>query len=144
MMANDKTSLLQEAERRLRRLSLERLRVASDFLAYLEEREEEEATFRRAVRQMEAGEVVRFEDIRTREAQNFYEKADPPLVRRLHRCFEQLRETPYEHPNIRRLKGPLAGFFRYRVGNWRVIYNVDDDAREVTILLIVHRGQAYR
>jgi hypothetical protein len=67
---------LTEAERRLRSLSPERLRVANDFLAYLQEREENEATaellsipgfeaaFQRAVQQAESGEVVRFEDIR--------------------------------------------------------------------------------
>lgn len=69
-------SLLQSTKDRLRRLSPERLRVANDFLAYLEEREENEATqellslagfeaaFLRAACQAEAGEVVRFEDIR--------------------------------------------------------------------------------
>jgi hypothetical protein len=69
-------ALLQKAERHLRQLSPDRLRVAGDFLAYLEEREESEATeellslpgfeaaFRRAVQQAEAGEVVPFEDIR--------------------------------------------------------------------------------
>ena len=53
-------------------LSPERLRVANDFLAYLQEREENEATaellsipgfeaaFRRAVEQVERGEVVRY------------------------------------------------------------------------------------
>ena len=68
--------LLGTAERRLRRLSPERLRVADDFLAYLEEREESEATrellrlpgfeavFRRAVEQVKTGQVVSFEDIR--------------------------------------------------------------------------------
>lgn len=68
--------LLQKAERRLRRLSPDRLRVAEDFLAYLEEREENEATeellsipsfeedFREAVQQADAGEVVSFESIR--------------------------------------------------------------------------------
>ena len=69
-------ALLRTVESRLRRLSPDRLRVADDFLAYLEEREENEATqellsiegfdqaFRRAVQQVEAGDVVRFEDIR--------------------------------------------------------------------------------
>jgi len=68
--------LLKETERRLRALSLERLRVANDFLAYLEERESSDATqellnipgfeeaFRRAVQQAEQGQVARFEDIR--------------------------------------------------------------------------------
>ncbi len=69
-------AMLAEAERRLRGLSPERLRVASDFLAYLQEREENEATaellnipgfeeaFQRAAEQAESGDVVRFEDIR--------------------------------------------------------------------------------
>jgi hypothetical protein len=70
------SSLLQSAARRLRRLSPERLRVADDFLAYLEEREETKATqellnlpgfeetFLRAVQQAKTGEAVPFDDIR--------------------------------------------------------------------------------
>lgn len=69
-------SLIVEAERRLRALSPERLRVAVDFLAYLEERESSEATeellripgfeeaFQQAAEQAPRGEVVGFEDIR--------------------------------------------------------------------------------
>ena len=72
----DTTPIVAEAERRLYSLSLQRLRVASDFLAYLQEREENEATaellsipgfeaaFWRAVEQADRGDVVRFEDIR--------------------------------------------------------------------------------
>jgi PHD/YefM family antitoxin component YafN of YafNO toxin-antitoxin module len=68
--------ILQEAEKRLRRLSPQRLRVVSDFLAYLEEREENEATaellsipgfeqtLREAMQQAQAGEVVPFDSIR--------------------------------------------------------------------------------
>jgi len=69
-------AILTEAERRLRSLSPARLRVANDFLAYLQEREENQATtellsipgfeaaFRRGVEQADSGDVVRFEDIR--------------------------------------------------------------------------------
>jgi len=69
------TKVLGEARERLGRLSPGRLQVASDFLAYLEEREQSEATeellnipgfegaFRRAVQQAEEGQIVRFEDI---------------------------------------------------------------------------------
>jgi len=72
----DASPLLQEAERRLRHLSAERLRVVIDFLAYLEERESAEATaellaipgfeedFRRAIAQADANEVVRWEEVR--------------------------------------------------------------------------------
>ena len=74
------TALLQEAERRLRRLSADRLRVAEDFIAYLEEREESEATeellslsgfeaaLRHAVQQADAGQVVPFKDVRPRKS----------------------------------------------------------------------------
>jgi len=55
----------------------------------------------------------------TREAQHFYEKAEASLVRRLNQCFQYLKRNPYEHPNIKRLKGPLSGYFRYRLGDWR-------------------------
>ncbi len=41
---NTRSELLPEVEKRLRRLSLDRLRVANDFLAYLEERENSLAT----------------------------------------------------------------------------------------------------
>ncbi len=80
----------------------------------------------------------------TRQAQSFYEQATTSLVRRLNRCFEQLRQNPHEHPNIKRLKGPLQGYFRYRVGDWRVVYEIDEGQRVVTVLLIVHRSSAYR
>ncbi|RKY69967.1 MAG: hypothetical protein DRP97_04525 [Candidatus Latescibacterota bacterium] len=70
------SAILTEAECHLHSLSPERLRVANDFLAYLHEREENQATaellgipgfkavFRRAVEQADNGDVVSFEDIR--------------------------------------------------------------------------------
>ena len=69
------TTLRSEASKRLRNLSPERLRVANNFLAYLQEREESEATrellgipgfeesFDRAVTQVKRGKVVRFDRV---------------------------------------------------------------------------------
>jgi hypothetical protein len=69
-------TILRGAELRLRRLSLDRLRVADDFLSYLEEKEADASTrellglagfedrYREALRQSKSGETVRFEDIR--------------------------------------------------------------------------------
>ncbi|NQZ63038.1 type II toxin-antitoxin system RelE/ParE family toxin, partial [Crocosphaera sp.] len=42
------------------------------------------------------------------------------------------------------LKGEFAGKYRFRVGDYRVIYTIDDQKSEVIILLIIHRSQAYR
>ena len=79
----------------------------------------------------------------TRDAQKFYQDADDPLVRRLNRCFDQLQHNPYEHLNIKRLKGRLAGYWRYRLGNWRVVYRVDEEEHVITVVLIAHRSKAY-
>jgi len=80
----------------------------------------------------------------TRKAHRFYEKADTTLVRRINRCFELLGENPYEHPNIKRLRGTLSGYFRFRVGDWRVIYSILEDERQVIVLMIAHRNRVYR
>ena len=73
---NEEELLRKNAKERLQRLSIGRLRVANDFLAYLEEREENEATeellsiegfreaFAEAVEQVESAETVPLTSIR--------------------------------------------------------------------------------
>lgn len=80
----------------------------------------------------------------TNEAHRFYEEADPVLAGKLNRCFETLQNDPFRHPNIRGLKGPLAGYLRYRVGDWRVVYEIQEQEERVIVVLIAHRSEAYR
>jgi len=80
----------------------------------------------------------------THEARRFYEHASEAMVRKLNRCFDLLRENPYDHPNIKALKGPLAGHFRYRLGDYRVLYRIDKQKNQVVVLLIIHRRKAKR
>lgn len=48
-----------------------------------------------------------------------------------------------QHPaQSKRLRNSRT--FRLRVGDYRVIYAVDDEARQVTILAIGHRREVYR
>lgn len=77
------------------------------------------------------------------EAEQVYSRANTQLVRRLNRCFERLQENPLQHPNIKTLKGSLSGLYRYRVGDWRVIYEVLEDEKIVNILQILQRKDAY-
>ena len=46
-------------------------------------------------------------------------------------------------PNVKRLMGP-ARRWRVRVGDYRVVYEIDDAARRVTILVISHQRDVYR
>jgi mRNA interferase RelE/StbE len=79
----------------------------------------------------------------TKVSAKFYRSADTSLAKRLARAFEALEQNPRQHPNIKALKGDLAGRYRYRVGDYRVIYRIDDDTAEVIILLIKHRREVY-
>jgi mRNA interferase RelE/StbE len=85
-----------------------------------------------------------YEILLTEEAYRAYEDADPVLTKKLNRCFQYLGETPHAHPNIKRLSGSLAGCYRYRLGNWRVVYQIDEEQHQVTVLLIAHRRETYR
>jgi mRNA interferase RelE/StbE len=42
------------------------------------------------------------------------------------------------------LKGDLKGFYRYRVGNYRVIYAIDFQERKILVFFINHRKDIYR
>jgi mRNA interferase RelE/StbE len=84
-----------------------------------------------------------FEVILSPEAQAFFAAAQTPLARKLARCFAELEREPRRHNNIKRLSGKLSGLSRYRVGDWRVIYRIDDAARRVFVLSIANRREVY-
>ena len=77
------------------------------------------------------------------EARRFYERGDAPLQRKLDRCFDVLKQTPRRHPNIKPLKGRLADRFRYRIGDFRVIYTIDEQTVTVFVVTIAHRKDVY-
>lgn len=87
---------------------------------------------------------ARYELRLTREALRVYESVDAVLLKKLHRCFDILRQDPYTHPNSKRLTGVLSGYWRYRVGDWRVVYQVQEEPQQVIIITIAHRSQVYR
>ena len=41
------------------------------------------------------------------------------------------------------LTGEFAGKRRYRVGDWRVIYTVDNEQSAVIVLTTAHRSEVY-
>jgi mRNA interferase RelE/StbE len=40
--------------------------------------------------------------------------------------------------------GDKAGLWRYRVGDYRLICHIDDEAESLRVLRIAHRKEAYR
>ena len=77
------------------------------------------------------------------EAEKVYRKANNVLAKKLARCLKRLEESPRFHPNVKALKGNYAGYYRYRVGDYRVVYSIDDRAKIVNIIVIAHRSRVY-
>ena len=49
----------------------------------------------------------------------------------------------FEQTTSQRLSANLAGFYKLRVGNYRVIYSVDEQGQLVAIIRVGHRSEIY-
>ncbi|TVR94105.1 MAG: type II toxin-antitoxin system RelE/ParE family toxin [Spirochaetaceae bacterium] len=57
--------------------------------------------------------------------------------------YEQLRENPYFGRNIKKLRNWKPETWRYRIGNYRLFYVIDDTVRIVSIVSLEPRSSAY-
>jgi mRNA interferase RelE/StbE len=58
--------------------------------------------------------------------------------------YPALCESPQFGPNIKRLKNWNPPTWRYRVGDWRFFYEIDEGKRIVFMTVADHRREAYR
>ena len=77
------------------------------------------------------------------EAQSFYNKTSIATVKKINRCLLILEQDPYNHPNITALRGNLTGRYRYRIGDYRILYLVEEELKVVFVTLIAHRSKVY-
>jgi len=61
---------------------------------------------------------------------------------RLGKAILALADAP-RPPHVRKLAGGLTGY-RVACGDWRVLYEVDDAARVVSVWRVAHRRESYR
>ena len=78
------------------------------------------------------------------EAKTFYATTNQATAKKIARCLQQLEQNPYQHPKIKTLKGKLTGYYRYRIGDYRVIYLIDDKENQVLVNTIAHRSEVYK
>ena len=69
-------------------------------------------------------------------------KLDPPARRRVQAAIELLAEEP-RPPAAKMLVGS-GGAWRVRVGDYRIIYDIEDDRLLVLVLAAGHRREIYR
>nr|MDO8075536.1 type II toxin-antitoxin system RelE/ParE family toxin [Candidatus Freyarchaeota archaeon] len=68
------------------------------------------------------------------KAKKALDKLDPKMGGRIREKIRELRELPRQGEHLR-----YSPFWKLRIGNYRVIYEIDEERRRVIILFIGHR-----
>jgi mRNA interferase RelE/StbE len=85
--------------------------------------------------------TTKFEIIVTRRAEKILQRLPQNLVRRLDRAIKALGDNPRPTGYIK-----LVGeddLYRIRVGDWRIIYSIEDKKLIVVVVEIGPRGSVY-
>lgn len=79
----------------------------------------------------------------TKQADRTLRKMSRKTARLIREKLDQLAQDPHaRNPNLTKLQGRPG--YRLRVGDWRVIYELEDDRLVILVLKIAPRGGAYR
>jgi len=76
-----------------------------------------------------------------RSAERDLRRLPRPLFQRINQHVLELSEEP-RPAGVNKLKGALEGW-RLRVRDYRILYQIDDDAQTVTIIRVRHRRDVY-
>jgi len=58
--------------------------------------------------------------------------------------YPQLKENPFYGQNIKKLKGEYEGVYRYRIGDIRIFYIIDDNKIIVIMTDVEQRKDSYK
>jgi len=82
------------------------------------------------------------------ETKNFAKRKkriDPKLYRKIVQIvYPQLRRNPYFGSNIKKLKGEFEGYYRFRIGAYRLFYLIEEEQIIVAVVDLRHRQHAYK
>jgi len=84
---------------------------------------------------------MRFQIIWSESAANELKKLDRTLSKRIFNKVSQLSENPYHFDVIKMVGDP---YFRLRVGDYRVIFDIQNDLLRILIIKVGHLKNIYR
>ena len=78
----------------------------------------------------------------TDDAERDLEQLDKQVAKRIHRRLQWLEEN-FERITPEPLSGPLADLYKFRIGDYRVLYDILREDRVLLIYRIRHRREVY-
>jgi mRNA interferase RelE/StbE len=86
-----------------------------------------------------------FKIAQTKEFEKNIKKLDLKIYTKIKNIvYPQLKKNPFYGTNIKKLKGEYEGLYRYKIGNYRLFYIINNDKIIVIITTISHRQGAYK
>ena len=83
------------------------------------------------------------------ETETFSKKMNTNKFRHLHNkiyndVYPILRNNPCYGTNIKKLKGEYREIYRFRMGDYRLFYKIDEDESIIFVINIENRQDAYK
>jgi mRNA interferase RelE/StbE len=73
-----------------------------------------------------------------------FEKLDKTVKNRLERFLDGLEQSDNPRQQGKALNGKYKGLWRYRVGDYRMICNIQDNQLIILVLELGHRKEVYK
>ena len=88
--------------------------------------------------------LSKYQIAETKSFKKIKKKIDKKLYSKIENfVYPQLKENPFYGSNIKKLKDNLEGYYRYRIGNYRLFYLIEDEKLIIVLVDFRHRQQAY-
>ena len=68
-----------------------------------------------------------------KRAAKIYKELDDKTAAKINNAIDALKENPFYGRNIKRLRGQLEDKYRLRVGDYRIIYRIEEEEKVVII-----------
>ena len=78
------------------------------------------------------------------KAKDNYDRLDANMTARVNTALNVVSQNPFFGPNIKKLRGKHRTAYRYRVGDYRIVYSINTEQKKCIIRGILRHDEAYR
>ena len=79
-----------------------------------------------------------------KSVQRSLRKPDKQIAKRITAKLREISELENPRSTGKSLTGNMSGLWRYRVGDYRIIADIEDDILVILVIEVVHRREAYK